>query len=98
VAEDRRTRELLALASRVAKTDATVIVTGESGSGKEVFARYIHENSARKGGRSLRSIVRRFRRTCWRRCCSATRKARSRAHIRRVPANSNRPRRHAAAG
>ncbi|HWS03666.1 MAG TPA: sigma-54 dependent transcriptional regulator, partial [Gammaproteobacteria bacterium] len=50
VAEDRRTRELLALASRVAKTDATVMVTGESGSGKEVFARYIHENSARKGG------------------------------------------------
>jgi len=50
VAEDRRTRELLALASRVAKTDATVMVTGESGSGKEVFARYIHENSARKSG------------------------------------------------
>lgn len=50
VAEDRRTRELLALASRVAKTDATVMITGESGSGKEVFARYIHENSTRKDG------------------------------------------------
>ncbi len=50
VAEAHRTRELLALASRVAKTDATVMITGESGSGKEVFARYIHENSMRKGG------------------------------------------------
>jgi two-component system response regulator FlrC len=50
VAEDKRTRELLALAGRVAKTDATVMITGESGSGKEVFARYIHENSARKTG------------------------------------------------
>lgn len=50
VAEDRRTRELLSLASRVAKTDATVMITGESGSGKEVFAHYIHENSTRKDG------------------------------------------------
>lgn len=50
VAEDRRTRELLALAGRVAKTDVTVMITGESGSGKEVFARYIHEQSARRSG------------------------------------------------
>ena len=50
VAEDRRTRELLALAARVARTDATVMITGESGTGKEVFARYIHDNSARGKG------------------------------------------------
>ena len=50
VAEDRRTRELLALAARVARTDATVMVTGESGTGKEVFARYIHDNSTRRNG------------------------------------------------
>lgn len=50
VAEDPRTRELLALAGRVAKTDATVMITGESGSGKEVFACYIHEQSKRASG------------------------------------------------
>ncbi len=54
VAGDDRTRAVLLLAARVAKTDATVLLTGESGVGKEVFARYIHDQSARgkcgKGG------------------------------------------------
>ncbi len=50
VATDSRTRSVLLLASRVARTDATVMLTGESGVGKEVFARYIHDQSARAGG------------------------------------------------
>lgn len=50
VAEDVRTRELLALAGRVAATDATVMITGPSGSGKEVFAREIHRMSKRAEG------------------------------------------------
>jgi two-component system, response regulator FlrC len=50
VAEDLHTRNLLALAARVAETDATVLLTGESGTGKEVFARYIHHHSARARG------------------------------------------------
>ncbi|WP_018990297.1 sigma-54-dependent transcriptional regulator [Aromatoleum toluclasticum] len=50
VAEDPHTRNLLALAARVADTDATVLLTGESGTGKEVFARYIHDHSARRAG------------------------------------------------
>jgi len=49
VAEDPLTRNLLALAARVAETDATVMLSGESGTGKEVFARYIHEHSPRAG-------------------------------------------------
>ncbi len=49
VCADPRTRNLLALAARVSKTDATVLLTGESGCGKEVFARFIHEQSPRRG-------------------------------------------------
>lgn len=50
IAEDPHTRELLLLASRVARTEATVLLTGESGVGKEVFARAIHDQSPRSNG------------------------------------------------
>jgi two-component system response regulator FlrC len=50
VAEDVATRSLFALALRVAQTDATVLLTGESGVGKEVVARYLHRHSARARG------------------------------------------------
>ena len=50
VAEDAASRQLFALAMRVAQTDTTVLLTGESGVGKEVVARYIHNHSARRAG------------------------------------------------
>ncbi|MEM7081995.1 MAG: sigma-54 dependent transcriptional regulator [Pseudomonadota bacterium] len=50
VAEDARTKDVLALATRVAGSDATVMLSGESGTGKEVFARYIHTHSDRATG------------------------------------------------
>ncbi|MFZ2208427.1 MAG: sigma-54 dependent transcriptional regulator [Porticoccaceae bacterium] len=50
VAEDQRTRELVALAERVARADITVMISGESGTGKEVFARHIHRCSNRGAG------------------------------------------------
>jgi two-component system response regulator FlrC len=50
VAEDQATRKLAALARRVACTDATVMISGNSGTGKEVFAQLIHRHSARANG------------------------------------------------
>lgn len=50
VAVDAKTRATLLLAARVARADATVLLTGESGVGKEVFARYIHDQSLRSAG------------------------------------------------
>lgn len=47
VAEDPRSKELVELVRRVADSDATIMLTGESGVGKEVLARFIHSNSQR---------------------------------------------------
>ena len=38
---------VLKIATKAAKTDASVLLLGQSGVGKEVFANYIHENSPR---------------------------------------------------
>ena len=50
VAIDQASQALFSMAQRVAQTDATVLLTGESGVGKEVVARFIHRNSGRKNG------------------------------------------------
>jgi len=47
IAEDVRSKELLKLAKKVATTDASVMVLGPSGSGKEVLAQYVHHHSVR---------------------------------------------------
>jgi len=47
VAQDPASLALLDLARRVAASDAAILLTGESGVGKEVYARYIHQHSRR---------------------------------------------------
>ena len=47
IAIDPRTLEVPELARRVAASDATVMITGESGVGKEVLFRFIHKQSKR---------------------------------------------------
>lgn len=49
IAEDEKTKEVLEIAKKVAPTSASVMLLGESGVGKEEFAKFIHENSGRSG-------------------------------------------------
>ena len=47
VGEDSKIQELLGALTQIAPTNAPVMIQGDSGTGKEVFARLIHENSDR---------------------------------------------------
>ena len=47
VGESPRIQRLFDEADALAKSDVNVLITGESGSGKEVLARFIHEHSSR---------------------------------------------------
>ena len=44
-------------AVQVAPTDLSILITGESGVGKDVFSRIIHENSTRKHARQGRGLI-----------------------------------------
>ncbi len=48
IGNDNKLNEAVSIAVRVAPTDSTIVITGESGVGKDVFARIIHQNSKRK--------------------------------------------------
>jgi len=48
IAEDSAMKQVIALADQIAASDASILITGESGAGKEVIARYVHKKSKRK--------------------------------------------------
>ena len=50
IGESTAMRQALDLARKVAPTDSTVLLRGESGTGKDLFARAIHFSSPRAGG------------------------------------------------
>jgi two-component system, response regulator FlrC len=47
VAADPESKRMVSLARKIAENDATVLITGASGTGKEVYARFIRDHSAR---------------------------------------------------
>jgi len=48
IAYSQLMKDAIAIADRVASSDANVLITGQSGTGKEVLSRYIHSKSKRK--------------------------------------------------
>ena len=50
IGNDPQLNRAIEIATQVALTDLTVLITGESGTGKDVFPKIIHQNSARKHG------------------------------------------------
>ncbi|MCA6307081.1 MAG: sigma-54-dependent Fis family transcriptional regulator, partial [Phenylobacterium sp.] len=49
IAEDVAMRAVIAMAEQVAPSEASILITGESGSGKEIVARHVHQKSRRSG-------------------------------------------------
>jgi two-component system NtrC family response regulator len=49
IGKSKGLEQVIDLAKKVSKTDSTVLLTGETGTGKEVFAQAIHESSNRVG-------------------------------------------------
>ncbi|RMD50967.1 MAG: sigma-54-dependent Fis family transcriptional regulator, partial [Ignavibacteria bacterium] len=48
IGESKKIRQIIETVDRIAQTDARVLITGENGTGKELVARRIHKQSARK--------------------------------------------------
>lgn len=44
---DKKTENILRIAKQIAPSEASVLLTGSSGTGKEIFSRFIHDNSKR---------------------------------------------------
>jgi PAS domain S-box-containing protein len=54
VVKSKKMKDLLDMVIRLAQVDSTVLITGETGTGKELIAETIHNNSSRKDGPFIR--------------------------------------------
>jgi len=75
LAKSARMQEIFRTITKIAEYKTTVLVTGESGVGKELVARAIIGAARGAVARSWPSTAAPFRRTCSRASCSGTRRA-----------------------
>ena len=77
VGHDHRMRKMFDVIDSVADTRATVLITGESGTGKSLIARAIHRRSGRRDKPFVEVACGACRKNCWRANSLATWPARS---------------------
>ncbi|MEN8230162.1 MAG: sigma-54 dependent transcriptional regulator [Bacteroidota bacterium] len=54
ITQNRKMQEILGITDKIAKSDSSILLIGETGVGKEIFADYIHHKSARSQGTSVK--------------------------------------------
>ena len=86
----RPMQKLFHLLETVARSNSTILITGETGTGKEVVARAIHHNSARRTHRFVALNCSAIPETSWKPSSSAMFAARSPARSARARDDSNR--------
>ena len=75
IGKSQKMLDLLEMISFVAPTEATVLITGDSGTGKELIASALHHNSARKNGPFVKVNCAALVEPCSNQSCSAMKKA-----------------------
>ena len=91
IGRSRAMQELYKEIGRVAATSVTVLIRGDTGTGKELVARALYQHSPARTARSSPSIAPPCPRRCWRANCSATSAAPSPARKPAASAASSRP-------
>lgn len=88
VGKSEKMLQVLDLVKQVASSRSTILITGETGTGKELIAKAIHMNSPRADNMFIAVNSGPFLRNCWKAPSSAMSVARSRARWPRIRATS----------
>jgi DNA-binding NtrC family response regulator len=88
VGRSRAIADVISRIEQVAEAPSTVLITGETGTGKELVARAVHGRGARHNKPFIKVNCAAIPRRCSNRSCSGTSGARSRTHRRPSEASS----------
>ena len=77
ISRNPRMHGIFELVRHIAGTKSTVLIEGETGTGKELIAKAVHYASEDRQGNLVTVNCAAFPRPCWRASCSATRRVRS---------------------
>ena len=88
VGQSRPVADMIRRIELVSATRSTVLITGETGTGKELVARAVHSCSAQRHMPFIKVNCAEFPRPSWNRSSSAMSEARSRTRLARRKGNS----------